>query len=101
MWGLLYCTVVYLSCVGTALALACASSSNQLHASSFLEHTTFTVRHCTDDDGPDATKGKLIFVQGKYVMQLAKYIETQLGVPGQYIVVNAKGVSSRDKAINV
>eukprot|EP00041_Stephanoeca_diplocostata_P004502 m.46229 g.46229 ORF g.46229 m.46229 type:complete len:188 (-) comp15154_c0_seq6:196-759(-) len=51
--------------------------------------------------GPDVSKGTLMFVQGKYVVQLVEFLSKNLQIPKKHFVGNAKGVSKRDKAVNV
>ena len=46
--------------------------------------------------------GLEVQVQGKYVMQLEKFVKDRFKIPSQHVKVGkSKGVSKRDKAINV
>jgi len=52
-------------------------------------------------DSADATAGQVVTVQGKYAVQLEKFITERFGIPKKHIRSSAKGASKRDKAINV
>ena len=40
-------------------------------------------------------------MQGKYVVQLQKYLTEKFGLPAKYIQIEASGVTKKDKAVNV
>lgn len=56
----------------------------------------------TFSESADKTKGTVVILQGKYVIQLEKYIKDRYKLPGKYIrIASTKGVSAKDKNINV
>lgn len=53
----------------------------------------------TFTEAPDNTM--LVTVQGKFAVQLDRFLTERFGIPKKHIRVNAKGVTAKDKAINV
>lgn len=46
--------------------------------------------------------GLEVHVQGKYVMQLEKFVKERFGIPSKYVKIEkSKGASKRDRSINV
>lgn len=42
-----------------------------------------------------------VSVQGKYAVQLERFVAERFGIPKKHIRMTAKGLSAKDKAINV
>eukprot|EP00050_Salpingoeca_kvevrii_P017519 m.65880 g.65880 ORF g.65880 m.65880 type:complete len:600 (+) comp7597_c0_seq1:412-2211(+) len=51
--------------------------------------------------GPDKKKGMQLLVQGKFAPQVQKFLMEQYGVPAKFFSVSDKGMTKKDKAINV